>query len=189
MHRFVLLFLTMGLTTGLAGAARAEFNYDWIGVTYNNVDFDDLDVDGDGFGFDVTLGIAENYHLFGGAETADLDFNVDLTSWRAGIGFNTPLSEAVDVIAQLSYENLEIDTSIGDADDNGFGLGVGVRVEATNLVELNGAIRYVDFSDSGDDAAFDAAVLFNLTESFTIGLNGTFDDDVNTYRLAGRYYF
>lgn len=189
MHRFAILLAILFVVAGLAGTARAEFSYDWVGASYGNVDFDDLNVDGDGFGFDVTLGIAESFHLFGAAETADLDFNVDLTRWRAGIGYNTPLSETVDVIGQLSYERIDIDTTIGGGDDDGFGLGVGIRVDATSLVELNGAIRYVDFSDSGDDTVLDAGVLFNLTESFSVGLNGTFDDDVNTYRLAGRFYF
>ena len=189
MHRFKTVWLALALTLGMAGTAQAEFDYDWVGANYGNVDFDDANVDGDGFGFDITLGIAENFHLFGAAETADLDFNADLTRWRAGIGYNTPLSPTVDVIGQLSYETIDIDTALGGADDDGFGLGVGIRVAATALVELNGGIRYVDFSDSGDDAVFDAGVLFNLTEAFSIGVNGTFDDDVNTYRLAGRFYF
>ena len=177
------------LLAALAGTAHAEFNYDWVGVSYGSVDFDDLNVDGNGFGVDLTLGIAENFHVFGAAETADLDFNVDFTRFSAGLGFNTPMTETVDVLAQLSYENLEVDTALGDADDDGFGLGVGIRVAASDLVEINGAISYVDFDDSGDDTVFDVGALFNITDSISVGINGTFDDDVNVYRLAGRFYF
>lgn len=177
------------LLASFAGTAHAEFNYDWVGVSYGNVDFDDLNVDGDGVGFDLTLGITESFHLFGGAETADLDFNVDITRWAAGVGFNTPMTETIDVIAQLSYENLEVDTALGSADDDGFGLGVGMRVAVSDLVEINGAISYVDFDDAGDDTVFDVGTWFNITESISIGINGSFDDDVNTYRLAGRFYF
>ena len=177
------------LVVCLAPVASAEFDYTWIGASYGNVDFDDLNVDGDGFGLDGSLGVTESFHLFGAVETADLDFNVDITRFSAGVGYNTPLAEAIDVIAQLSYESLDIDTAIGNADDDGFGLGAGFRAELTDLVELNGLISYVDYDDSGDDTIIDLGLLFNLSDQLALGVNGSFDDDVSTYRLAGRFYF
>lgn len=182
-----LLFLFVAL--GLAGTANAEFNYNLVSASYGTVDFDDLDVDGDGFGLAASFAIAENFHVFGGVDTADLDFDVDLTSWSAGMGYNTPISEKVDVIAQLSYENLEVDTPFGDADDDGFGLGVGLRVAASEKVELNGSVTYVDLSDSGDNTALGAGFLFNFTESISAGVQASFDDDVNVYSVTGRIYF
>lgn len=186
MKRSILLLL---LAFGFAGNANAEFSYDYVNGSWGQVDFDDLNVDGDGFGIDLSVGIAENFHVFGGVESAGLDFNVDVTRWGAGIGFNTPLSDVMDVIGTLSYEGIQVDTPLGNADDDGFGFGVGLRVAASNLVEIFGGISYVDFSDSGDDTAFDIGALFNATDNFSVGLNGTFDDDVTTIRLAGRFYF
>lgn len=187
MQRSLLILL---LVIGLAATAQAEFNYNYVGISYGNVEFDDLNVDGDGFGFTASLGISENFHLFGGAEFADLDFNVDITRWGAGVGFNTPVSEAMDVIARLSYESVDIDVPVlGSADDDGYGVGIGLRVEASSLVEIEAAVSYVDFSDSGNDTVFDVGALFHVTDNFSVGLNGTFDDDVNIYRIAGRFYF
>ena len=105
-----------------------------------------------------------------------------------GLGFNTPISEVIDVVAQLSYQRLDVDTPFGGGDVDGFGLGVGLRVAASDRVELNGAVTYVDF-DGGNDTNVGAGFLFNVTEALAIGLSGDFDDDVTLYRLVGRFYF
>ena len=95
----------------------------------------------------------------------------------------------MDVLAQVTYEKIELDTPLGDADDSGFGIGVGIRVAATSLVELLGSVSYVDFDDGGDNTALNAGALFNVTETIAVGVNASFDDDVNVYRLTGRFYF
>jgi opacity protein-like surface antigen len=183
------MFVLAVITLGYAATANAEFNYNFVQASYGQIDFDDIDVDGDNVGIGLSLAITDEFHLFGGADFSDLDFNIDATAWRAGLGYNTPISEIVDVVAQLSFQSIEIDTGFGSADDTGFGLGVGLRIAATELVEINGGIEYVDLDDSGDNTAFTGAALFNLTERFTIGLVASFDDDVTLYSVAGRVYF
>lgn len=178
-----------GALLALAGTAKAEFNYSYASLSYGNVDFDDLNVDGDGLGAELSLAIAEEFHLIGRLEASDLDSSVDLTQWSAGVGYNTQLSPVLDVLAQVTYEKIEVDTPLGDVDSDGFGIGVGLRVAVTSLVEINGGVSYVDFDDGGDDTNIDAGALFNFTETISVGVNASFDDDVNVYRLTGRFYF
>ena len=176
-------------TLCLAGTANAEFNYNFVQATYGQIDFDDINVDGDNIGFDVSLAITTEFHLFGGADFSDLDFNVDATSWQAGIGYNTAISPIVDIVARASFQSVDVDTGFGSADDTGFGLGVGLRAELTPLFELGAGIEFVDLDDSGDNTALSAEALFNITERVSVGVTGSFDDDVELFSVAGRIYF
>ncbi len=181
--------LPVAMLCALVGTAHAEFNYTYAGLSYGTVDFDDLNVDGDGLGAELSLAVGEAFYLIGRLEASDLDSSVDLTQWGAGIGYHAALSPVMDVLAQVTYESIELDTPLGDADDTGFGVGVGIRVAVTGLIELLGGVSHVDFDDAGDNTSLNAGVLFNVTETISFGVNASFDDDVNVYRLAGRFYF
>lgn len=186
MPRFALLLAILLVSTT---PARAEFSYDFVDVFYGQIDFDDTSLDGDTFGARLSLSINDDFHLFGGAGLSDLDFSADATSWQAGVGYNTELSPVVDLVAQVSFRRVELDTPFFNATDDGIGLGLTFRVAMTDLVEFNGTVDYADLDDSGDDVTLGGAVLFNLTERLSLGLFGNFADDVSEYSLLGRVYF
>lgn len=174
----------------LSGSVMAEgFSYNFVTASYGTVDFDDLDVDGDGFGIGLSLELNDEFHLFGAYESADLDFGVDVTDWNVGVGFNTAITPVIDVFAQLSYEYVEVDAGFADADDNGYGIGIGLRTAPIERAELYGGVKYVDLSDSGDNTALFLGFLFNVTDTIAVGVNGAWDDDVSSYGLNGRIYF
>ena len=183
--------LIAAIAFAAAGTAAAEdFSYDYLNLGYGVVDFDDLDVDGDGIGIDGALAIADNYHLFAMYEMGDFDFNIESTAYHLGIGYNTPVSDRVDLVARLSYEYIEVDAPlVPSVDDNGFGLGVGFRFAASEKLELNGGLEYIDLSDSGDDTGLNAAALYNFNEVFSVTVRGDWTDDVSSYTLGGRFYF
>ena len=93
----LLLFLGLG-----NGAAADGFNYNFVSASYGTVDFDDPNVDGNGLGFGLSLAIADEFHLFGRYQGTDLGFGADGSSWSAGAGFNTPISDVIDVVATVS---------------------------------------------------------------------------------------
>ena len=95
----------------------------------------------------------------------------------------------MDVVIRASYVSVEVDHPFfGRIDDDGFGLGAGVRVAASEKIELNLGLNYVD-TDSSNDTALEAGFLFNATDAFAIGVSGSWDDDVNVWSLDGRLYF
>ena len=158
------------------------------GVDY--VDNNDLNVDGDVYGLGLSIGIAENIHLFADYQGSDLDFGLDVSEWSVGIGYNTPISDVIDVVAELSYEYVDLDTrGFGGFDDDGYGLSVGLRAAMSEVVEIDADISYADFSDSGDNTTFNAGFLFNISDTIALGVDGSWDDDVSIYRLTGRVYF
>jgi opacity protein-like surface antigen len=173
-----------------ASAGAQGFDYSYIQLGYGTFDFDDIDVDGDGFGLSGSYAINPDWHVFAGYEDASLDFGIDATSFGAGVGYNTELSPAVDMFARLSYQYVELDAgAFGSVDDNGIGFGVGMRFAASDQLEIDAGIDYVDLSDSGDETAFSAGAVYNFTDAFSVGLGGSWSDDASSYTLVGRFYF
>jgi opacity protein-like surface antigen len=173
-----------------ATASAEDFDYNWLSFGYGMIDFDDINVDGDALGIDGSLAFNEDFHAFASYAAADLDFGIDATTFDIGVGYNTELSDVVDAYARLSYEYVEIDVpGFGSEDDNGFGFGVGMRFAATQQLELEGAIQYVDLNDSGDETALVLGGLYSFTPAFAVGLFGEWGDDVTAYTLLGRFYW
>lgn len=174
-----------------SAAADAEgFDYSWLGFGLGMVDYDDSSLDGNTLGIDGSFAFHPDFHAFASYEVADLDFGFDSTSFNLGVGYNTELSNVIDAYARLSFEYLEFDgPGAGSNDDNGFGFAVGMRFAATPQLELDGAIKYVDFDDFGDDTALVLGGLYNFTPQFAVGLFGEWGDDVSSYTLLGRFYW
>ncbi|MDX1517960.1 MAG: outer membrane beta-barrel protein [Woeseiaceae bacterium] len=187
MLRSTLALLGLALS---ASASAYDFDYTYLDLGYGQIEFDDVDIDGDGFGIGGSFAISPDFHLFAGYNAADLDFDVDATTLSAGIGWHRGLSDVVDFVATLSYEYVELDASgFGSADDNGLGLGAGLRFAATEQLEINGGITYVDLSDSGDETSIGIGGLYKFTDMFALGLGGSWGDDTSSYTLTGRFYF
>jgi opacity protein-like surface antigen len=187
MLRSSLLFLLLALS---ATASAEEFDYNWLGFGYGTIDFDDANVDGNALGIDGSFAFHPDFHAFASYAAADLDFGFDSTSFDLGVGYNTSLSDVVDAYARLSFEYLEFEGPGGGSnDDNGYGFAVGMRFAATEQLELEGAIEYVDFSDFGDDTALVLGGLYSFTPQFAVGLFGEWGDDVSSYTLLGRFYW
>ena len=182
--------LFVGFLTLSAAASAEGFDYDYFSIGYGNIDFDEVGVDGDGLLVNGSYALGPKYHVFAGYNGGNLDFDVDVTTWGAGFGYNTSLSDRTDAYARLSYESIEFDVPlVGSEDDSGFGFAVGLRYAANDKLELNGGINYVDYSDFGDDTGFEAGALYSFTDSFALGFSGDFSDDVSVYALNGRFYF
>lgn len=181
-----------------SGAAFADdFKYSSVTVGYMNAEFDDdfgSSVDGDLFGINGSAAIGESFFAFGSYATGEVsdDFGSDVDMDQANIGFghHMSLSETVDLVTSLSYEYIELSDQGVSIDENGLGLGVGMRFAASDNVELNGAINYVDYGTVfGDRTSFEGAFLYNFTENFTVSVGGEWGDDVTQYTVGGRYYF
>jgi len=182
--------LVLLLLVSAASASAEGFDYNYIQLNYGTIEFDDVNVDGDGVGLSGSFAINPDWHVFGAYQAAGLDFGIDATTFGAGIGYNTELSPVLDAYARFSYQYVKLDgNGAGSADDNGLGFGVGVRFAASKQVELNAGIDYVDFSDRGGDTGFSVGALYNFTDAFSLGLGGSWSDDISSYTLSGRFYF
>ncbi|MBT8065666.1 MAG: outer membrane beta-barrel protein [Gammaproteobacteria bacterium] len=187
MLRSSLVLLVLAFT---ASANAKDFDYDYFQLTYGNVEFDDINVDGDGFGLSGSYALNEDFHVFAGYEAAGLDFGIDATTLGAGLGWHTTLSPVVDLVASISYQYVELDApGFGSVDDNGLGLGLGLRYAATDLLELDAGISHVDLGDGGSDTGFGVGGLYSFTDAFELGLSASWSDESTSFTVAGRFYF
>lgn len=189
MLRSTLLIIVLALS---ASVNADEFSYNFISGSFSQIDFDDINADGDSLGIGGSLEVGENFFVFGSYSVADVDdgfLSADVDSLSAGIGYHTPMSEKVDFVGSVSYEYVDVSVpGFGSADENGFGLGVGLRYAASADFELNAGISYVDLGDS-DDTSFGAGFLYNFTENFAVGVAGDWSDDTTAYGIGVRFYF
>ncbi len=178
-----------------ASASAEDFDYNYLYLGYGNTDFDVVNIDGDGFTLGASYAFTDSFHVFAGYDIADLKASglvpdTDATRLRAGFGYNMGLSETVDLVAKLSYESVDLNPAgPGSFDDSGYGLSVGVRFAATEELELNGGIKRVDYGDLGDDTGFEIGGLYSFDETWSLGLNGEFSDEISMYSVSGRFYF
>ena len=177
-----------------ASAGAQGFDYNYFSVGYQRMNLDDgfIDVDGDGFGIDGSFAINDSFFIFGSyamGEFEEQGITVDVDTLSAGIGWHTPLTDRVDFVTGLSYEYVDVGASgFGSVDENGYGLGVGLRFQASEAIELNGGINYVDYGD-GDDTGFGLGLLYGVSENVDIGVSADWAEDSSAYGINGRFYF
>jgi opacity protein-like surface antigen len=176
-----------------ASAGAQGFDYNFFQVGYERVTLDDgsFDVDGDGFGIEGSFEISQSFFLtadYGIAEFEEGGVEVDVDTLSAGIGWHTPLSDQLDFVANLSYEYIELSALGQSQDESGYGLGAGLRYQATDALEINGGIGYVDYGD-GDDTTLGVRALYGITDNIDVAVSGEWGDDSSAYGLSGRFYF
>lgn len=170
--------------------ADDHMSYNFIEAAYIDTEIDDgLDIDGDGFGLNGSIEIAESFFLTASYATQEFDAGIDLDQKSIGLGGYMPLSDTVDLVGSISYVDAEIDSRFGSADDNGLGFGVGLRAQVAPNIELEGGVNYVDLDDSGDDTSLALGGRYYFTEEFALGAGVSFGDDVTSWSIGARFEF
>jgi len=174
--------------------AQAEgLSWSYVDAAYINTDIDRFDEDVDGFALRGSYEIVDNLFVFAGYAdqgTTVAGLDIDLQTYNLGLGYAWPLGEALDVYGKVGYVSAEADVGgLGDVDDDGYSLALGLRGRAVEQLELEGAVSFVDLSDSGDDTTLDLGARWYFTPQFAVGLEGSFGDDANTYGLGVRWNF
>ena len=169
-----------------ANAEGFDYTYAEIGYVMTELDVSGVDIDGDGLGFNGSFEIADQWFLTGSYSAQDFD-GVDVNMWSVGGGFHMPMSDRVDFVTTLAWVNAELDAGIVSVDDDGFGLGVGVRTRLTDAFEVDAGIGYVDMTDS--TTAFNLSGRYHFTDSFAVGAGVGIDSDATSWNFGFRAQF
>jgi hypothetical protein len=182
------LSMLAGLIAALPLATQADtMDYSFVELGYVDAEIDDPNVDGDGFALRGSL--AFNPNFFGYAEMEDIgyDRNVDVTTLQVGVGGRYPLGQKLDLVGRVGLVRMDVDTPIGEDDEDGFTLGARLRGEVAQRFELEGGFDYIDV-DSGDDTSIVLEGRYFFVPNVSGGLRLEFGDR-DAIGLAARLTF
>jgi hypothetical protein len=159
---------TAGAPAG-TGPYASNFSYTWAEIDYRYVDSAVGGDSVDGFALRGSYAINPNISLLG--SYSRLSDNGDLDEFRLGAGYNTAVSDRIDVFGSLSYVRQEFDFDSNDDTENGFAAEVGARFWLNDKVEINNKLEYRDVEDNGWGVGIGAR--YYVTP--TVSLGGEFE--------------
>lgn len=174
------------------GIAMAEFKYTNVEFSFIDVDFDagPVSVDGDGYRFSGMYQMNSNAFLHGKWEEHDYGFGIDGTVMEFGAGYRHGLSSNLDLIATASYVDAELGAvGFGSVDDDGLGLGGGVRAQIAPAFQVEALLNYVNMDNGGSDTGVDLLGRYYFNDQYALTVATTFDDNVDTFSVGFRAEF
>jgi hypothetical protein len=174
----------------LAGPALAQgVSYNFIELGYERSEFDDIDLDGDGFGLGGSVEIGEYVFLLVDYSQISFDEGIDYDQLAVGAGYHVGMSARTDLYVGLLYVAAEASVGNDSADENGFGATMGIRGLLTDKFELQGDVTYIDLGDGIDGTSVGVMGRYSFTPVFAGTLNIGFDEDATNYGVGVRFYF
>lgn len=170
-------------------AAQSEgISYTYVEAAYVETDIDGISSNADGYALRGSIGITDNVFMFAGYADQSIS-SFDIETYNVGAGYAWPISSRTDLYGKVSYVKAEASGFGLSVDDDGFGLGIGVRHLVSDQFELEAAVNYVDLSDSGDETALGIGARWHFTPQFSLGAEASFADDANSYGVGLRWSF
>jgi hypothetical protein len=182
--------LLPALSQAQQSAARpesAQFNYTYVQLSYDEIDFDvgPFSVDGDGLTLSGSFELTDEWHIYTSYSQIDLDPGSDVDTWAVGAGYVFPLKDGIDLYGRVLYIDQNADA--GSLDDDGLAVQGRIRARITDEFELEGGLQYVDVSDS--DISLQASARYHFSEQFSAGVGITFAGDTDGIGINARYSF
>ena len=178
------------LAANLPSAHADSLNYNFWQLAYVAADVDGVSPKVDGWGVGGSYEVTDEIFLT--ASYIDLNatvdgFDVDEQDMALSLGYAYPVAANTDVIGRVGYVRAEIDIDgLGDASDDGYSVGVGVRNRPLDSIELEANVQYVDLQDAGDSTSFGIGAYWYFTPQVAFAVSGAFGDDVDSYTIGIR---
>ena len=176
-------------------AADSPLSYSNAGIGYMTGDI--ADVDFSGFGVYGSYALNDSFFVIGdytsisSDDSFDFGFGVDdieATQINVGFGFHTPISDATDFVATLSYADAEVEFFDLTEDGNGYIMSAGVRAKQTQEIELQAFLNYADIEDGSETGYLLGARYFTMP-TLSLGLNYGSSDDFDSFSFDVRFDF
>jgi hypothetical protein len=179
----------MTFAAPVAAAQDGVIRYNYIEGGYQRLDVDGFSGKGDGGFLGGSVQVHDAAFLSAQIDYADLGRGADVRTLELAGGVRYALTRDFDAVLQLGYIDARIDTRFGDFNDNGLFVSGGGRWMIAERVELNGAVKYVDLDESGDDWIFTIGGVFDVGGNFALLAGFDFTNDADILSLGLRYYF
>jgi hypothetical protein len=177
--------LALVILLAAVGTVSAQEAPRWGYVEGGFVDFDPDGGDSDNGVFaGVSFGVFKMFHVI-----AEYDDVGDYSFWNAGAGWHGLLGDQGDLFAEVSWQDVSVDTGTNDFDDNGYKVAGGVRWMLGDRFEVKGTVARLDLDEGGSDTTFEAEGLFFLMGN-KLGLGASYETgDADTLRAFARWNF
>jgi hypothetical protein len=165
----------------------AQFNYTYVEIGYDELDFDlgQFDGDSDGLTLSGSFELNDDWHVYTSYGTYNLDFGGDIDVVTLGAGYVYPLKDDIDIYGRVLY--IDQNADVASADEDGLGLQARIRARVTDEFELEGGLQYIDVVNS--DMSLQAMARYHFSENFSAGVNLTFGGDADGIGINARYSF
>jgi hypothetical protein len=188
MKRLLIGSLLFVLTPGIS---LAELHYSNFEVSLIDVEVDSgfASVDGDGFSLAGQYEMNNRLFLLGEWQDQDYDFGIDGRALEIGVGLNHELSPDLDLVGTLSYIDTELEVAGFSAEDDGLGLGGGIRTRVGESFEIDAMLNWVDFDEAGSDTAVGVKGRYYFTQKLALSFGLDMADETDTMHLGFRAEF
>jgi hypothetical protein len=171
-------------------AAFADMSYSNVDLKYLNLSLDDVvHVNGDGFALAGSYELGKKMFLLGEWQEQSYDAGVDGHQYEIGAGFHHPINSTLDFVGTLSYIDSKVDVGPFNVNDDGFGLGAGVRTRIGKDFQLDASLKYVDFDKSGSDTGVSANGRWYFKKSMALSFGIDSTDNVDVWHVGFRAEF
>lgn len=177
--------IALALAAALPLSAQAD---DKLSYTYVEADYINVDGDADGFGVRGSVEFGQSgFYGFGGYNVVEIDnTNIDVDSFDLGLGYAHGLSDNMDLLAEISYLNSDVE-GFGDLD--GYRASVGLRGSFTENFEGLVKANYVDSDDFDGDFTGTLGAQYKFSQTWGMVGEVEFGDDGETYLVGVRASF
>ena len=185
-----LLFGLLVLVQGAWAAGGGAISYSYVEADIINIDVDNL-TDDTGFGLQASISLGDHIYMIANYSNADFDISeladtsFDLQQLELGLGYHHTLGDRLDALVEVSV----VDSEIGNFNENGFNVSVGLRLNATEHIELGGKVGYQNIDEALDGAVGQFNFLYKVNDLFGINVLADVGDDVTTYGIGVRASF
>ena len=170
-------------------AALAEdMSYSYVDLAYVDTEVDGVGPSLDGFALRGSISFAENWFAFGEFAAQSVS-GVDLDTYTVGLGGRYGIADNLDLFGRLGWTKVEVSSGPIDVDDDGYLVDAGLRGRVGDAVELEGGVRYTDFSDGGDSTGLFVGGRFHFNETWALGAEYQDGDDLSPMLLYVRASF
>lgn len=204
--------------TAAEGLAYSYLKFEFIGIDVDDFQDSTSDIterydDGSGGAIEGSIEVAEHVFLYGrysdfesdvGVATADEFFpgNTDITRLDLGVGFDTPISDRMDLVSRVGYTDIDfgefelgVSSNLDDLNDDssdGFFGDIGIRSQFADNLEGSVGLRYLTIDSNNprrdvDNTSVIGSILFEVSDEFDIDFSVDVGDEFRTYGIGFRY--
>lgn len=174
----------LALVAAMPFAAQAD---DKLSNTWIEGDYVNVDGDADGFGVRGAFEFGDTgFYGLGGWRSVEIDdTNIDVDNWEIGVGYAHDVSENMDLISELAYNQVDVE----GFDDDGYRASVGLRGSFTPNFEGIVKANYLDGDEFDGDFTGTLGAQYKFTQTWGVVGEAEFGDGGETYTLGLRASF